>query len=118
MHQIDHAYEEQQCRNRSDESPIAPYEIQVLAEVKRALQWLCGSSAWNAKSNVHRLIPLSGNGDETAPAALNLLLHIGVDGLENVPLVFAKTRQVNGPSHMRQFDADSIGTNLCATLGV
>jgi hypothetical protein len=76
MHQIDYAYEERQCRNRGDEHPIAPYEIQVLAQVKRTLQWFSVSSVGNAKSKVHQLSRLSRSGGETATTALDLLLKI------------------------------------------
>ena len=59
-HKIDHAHEQRECRNRGDEHPMAPDEIQILAQVKRALRWLSVDPGGNPKSDVHRLDPLSG----------------------------------------------------------
>ena len=33
-HKMDHANEEHECRNRDDEQPIAPDEIEILAQVE------------------------------------------------------------------------------------
>src|SRR6266700_3984287 len=56
---IDHRDEEHECRDRGDERPMAPDEMQILAHVKRALGWLGLNPARNPKPDVHRLESLS-----------------------------------------------------------
>src|SRR5258708_33664991 len=50
---IDHPDEEHECRDRGDEHPMAPDEMQILVHVKRALRWLCANPARNPKPDVH-----------------------------------------------------------------
>src|SRR5262249_61364583 len=50
---MDDSDDECEGRNRDDEHPMPPEEIEILAPVKRALGWLSVDPRGNSKSDVH-----------------------------------------------------------------